>query len=57
MLAEKHFYGRENLAQFRAEYEQMPIQQKLMENTMLAGGLVLTVLLGVVAVLLSTGLL
>ncbi len=48
----KYFYDRENLAQFRAEYDRMPFYRKAMENPTLAGVAVLVfavLLLGLLA--------
>jgi restriction endonuclease Mrr len=57
MLSTKYFYDRENREQFRAEYEAMALHEKLMENTPLAGGLALSVILVVLGVLVVTGVL
>jgi restriction endonuclease Mrr len=43
-LAQKYFYDEENLEQFRAEYEAMPIHEKARENPPLVGGVLLTLL-------------
>jgi restriction endonuclease Mrr len=42
MLSRKYFYDEENLATFRAEYDQMPIREKLMENRPLVGTVAVT---------------
>jgi len=50
-LRRKYFYNEENLAQFRAEYEAMPVHEKAMENEPLVAGVAIAVLLAVVYVL------
>jgi restriction endonuclease Mrr len=55
MLSRKYFYDRDNLEQFRTEYEAMPIHEKLMENTPLTPGMILGVLGVLVFVLSSAG--
>ncbi|WP_302080623.1 restriction endonuclease [Salinibaculum rarum] len=44
-LRTKYFYDDENREQFRAEYEQMPVHEKAMENTPLVAGCVLLAVL------------
>jgi restriction endonuclease Mrr len=56
MLRTKYFYDDENRAQFRAEYEQMPIHEKAMENRPLVAGAVLATLLLVLIGLSGVGL-
>jgi restriction endonuclease Mrr len=57
MLSTKYFYDQDNRDQFRAEYEQMPLQEKLMENVPLAAGVVLGLVATVLFVLVSVGIL
>ncbi|WP_136716531.1 restriction endonuclease [Halorientalis salina] len=57
MLSKKYFYDHENLGAFRQEYEQMPLQSKLMENKPLAGGVVLTAVLLLITLSISMGVL
>ena len=57
MLSTKYFYDQDNRDQFRAEYEQMPLQEKLMENVPLAAGVVLGLVATVLFVLVSVGML
>ena len=52
----KYFYDEENLKEFRAEYEQMPIHQKAQENTALAVGVLITAIFVVLLGLTGTGL-
>jgi restriction endonuclease Mrr len=55
MLSRKYFYDQDNLEQFRAEYEAMPIHEKLMENTPLTAGMLLGVLGLLFLILTSAG--
>jgi len=57
MLSTKYFYDHENLEAFEQEYEQMPLQTKLLENKPLTGGLVLMTLLLVLMLSTSMGIL
>jgi restriction endonuclease Mrr len=57
VLSTKYFYDRENLEQFRAEYAEMPVHEKLAENVPLTAGVVLGVLATVLFVLTSAGIL
>jgi restriction endonuclease Mrr len=43
-LKTKYFYDEENLEAFREKYADMPIHQKAMENKLLAGGVVTTLI-------------
>jgi restriction endonuclease Mrr len=52
VLKTKYFYDEENLDTFREEYAAMSIHEKVLENTLLAGGVILMVLL-VVGVLIG----
>jgi restriction endonuclease Mrr len=56
-LKTKYFYDQENLEAFREEYADMRLHQKAMENSILAGGCLLAVLVVVVVVIgLGAGL-
>jgi len=55
-LSTKYFYDKENREQFRAEYEQMPLHEKAMENPPLVAGLLVAALLAVGLVLSGLGL-
>jgi len=57
MLSTKYFYDQDNLDQFRQEYEQMPIQEKAMENVPLAASVAIGLLAMVLFGLVSAGLL
>ena len=54
-LKPKYFYDEENRETFREEYAAMPIHEKAMENKILAGGVVVTLLI-VVGLLVTGGL-
>ncbi|MEZ3172533.1 restriction endonuclease [Halorubrum sp. RMP-47] len=55
-LKTKYFYDDQNLEAFREEYAGMPFQLKVMENTLLAGGIVVATLLLVVGLLVFGGI-
>lgn len=55
-LRTKYFYNQQNLNEFRAQYEQMPLHEKALENKPLVAGAVLTVLLAVIGILVSVGM-
>ncbi|ERG89432.1 MAG: restriction endonuclease [halophilic archaeon J07HX5] len=48
-LKRKYFYDEDNLKTFRAEYADMPLHEKLMENEWLAAGIAVTVVVVLVA--------
>ena len=47
-LKTKYFYDDQNLEAFREEFAEMPLHEKAMENTLLAGGSVVATLVLVV---------
>ena len=51
----KYFYDTDNLETFQAEYEEMPLYEKAMENKPLVAGLFVSVLLVLVLVAVSVG--
>ena len=55
-LKTKYFYDDQNLEAFRAEYAEMALYEKAMENKWLAGGSVVATLLVVVGLLVIGGL-
>jgi restriction endonuclease Mrr len=56
-LKTKYFYDEENLEAFRAEYAEMPIHEKAMENKWLAGGSAVATLLLLIGLLVIGGIL
>ncbi|MEZ3145615.1 restriction endonuclease [Halobaculum sp. MBLA0143] len=54
-LRTKYFYDEENLEAFREEYADLPPHQKAAENEFLVGGAAAAALVGVVALLLFSG--
>ena len=55
-LKTKYFYDEQNLKTFRREYADMPVHEKALENTLLAGGSVVAILLVVIGLLVTGGI-
>jgi restriction endonuclease Mrr len=51
--SQKYFYDEDNLDQFRAEYEAMPVYEKALENKPLLAGVAVSTVVAVLFVLLS----
>jgi restriction endonuclease Mrr len=54
-LKTKYFYDDQNLETFRAEYDEMPLHRKALENKPLTGGGLLATVLAVVGMLVAAG--
>lgn len=54
-LRTKYFHDEDNLERFREEYERMPIHEKAKENKPMVGAVAVLIVLGLVALLVSSG--
>lgn len=57
VLKPKYFYDEKNRKSFRAEYTEMPIHEKAMEDEWLAGGSAVATLLLLIRLLVVGGIL